>query len=79
MKIDRIGTLAVLANVFIWGSTPVLLKDLTEFLPEDPWTANGIRYPIAAVLLWPTLFLAWRRGEVGRRVLVGALVPAAFM
>ena len=78
MKIDRIGTLAVLANVCIWGSTPVLLKDLVQYLPDDPWTANGIRYPIAAVLLWPTLFLAWRRGEVGRRVLVGALAPAAF-
>ena len=78
VKIDRPGTLAVLANVCIWGSTPVLLKDLTQYLPDDPWTANGIRYPIAAVLLWPALFLAWRRGELGRRVLVGALVPAAF-
>lgn len=78
MKIDRLGTLAVLANVCIWGSTPVLLKDLTEYLPDDPWTANGIRYPIAAVLLWPVLFLAWRRGELGRRVLLAALVPAAF-
>ena len=78
MKIDKRGTLAVLANVCIWGSTPVLLKELTGYLPGDPWTANGIRYPIAAVLLWPVLFLAWRRGEVGRRVLVRALVPAAF-
>lgn len=78
MKIDRIGTLAVLANVCIWGSTPVLLKDLTQDLPGDPWTANGIRYPIAAVLLWPTLWLAWRRGELGRRVLLAALVPAVF-
>ncbi len=78
MKIDRIGTLAVFANVCIWGSTPVLLRDLTQHLPDDPWTANGIRYPIAAVLLWPTLWLAWRRGELGRRVLLGALVPALF-
>jgi drug/metabolite transporter (DMT)-like permease len=78
VKIDRIGTLAVLANVCIWGSTPVLLKDLTQDLPGDPWTANGIRYPIAAVLLWPTLWLAWRRGELGRRVLLAALVPAVF-
>lgn len=78
MKIDRPGTLAVLANVCIWGSTPVLLKDLVHYLPDDWWTANGIRYPIAAVLLWPVLFLAWRRGELGRRVLLAALVPAAF-
>ena len=78
MKIDKRGTLAVLANVCIWGSTPVLLKDLTHYLPDDPWTANGIRYPIAAVLLWPVLFLALRRGELGGRVLLRALVPAAF-
>ena len=78
MKIDRRGTLAVLANVCIWGSTPVLLKDLTTYLPDDPWTANGIRYPIAAALLWPTLFFAWRRGDLGSPVLLRALVPAAF-
>ena len=78
MKIDRRGTLAVLANVCIWGSTPVLLKDLTVYLPDDPWTANGIRYPIAAVLLWPALYLAWQRGDLGSRVLSRALVPAAF-
>ncbi len=78
MKLDKRGTLAILANVCIWGSTPVLLKELTGYLPGDPWTANGIRYPIAAVLLWPALFLALRRGELGRRVLLRALVPAAF-
>ncbi len=78
MKIDRRGTLAVLANVCIWGSTPVLLKDLTAYLPDDPWTANGIRYPIAAVLLWPALYLARQRGDLGSSVLLRALVPAAF-
>lgn len=76
MKIDRLGTLAVLANVCIWGSTPALLKDLTTHI--DHWSANGIRYPMAAALLWPALWMAHRRGDLGGGVFLKALVPAAF-
>lgn len=73
---DLRGTLALLGTVLCWGTIPVLLRSLTEHV--DPWTANGLRYPLAAILYWPVLALAWRRGRLDRRLLRRALVPAAF-
>ncbi len=73
---DKKGTSAVLGNVLIWGSTPVLLKLLTTEV--DAWTANGIRYPIAALLLLPFVLMAARRGDLDRSVYARAFVPAFF-
>jgi len=72
--IDVRGTAAVVANVCIWGATPVFLKALTEH--TDAWTANGIRYPIAALLILPFVIRAARRGRVSRKILTRAIVPA---
>jgi drug/metabolite transporter (DMT)-like permease len=75
-RFDLIGTLALAANVVFWGCTPVLLKELTGHV-EDGWTANGLRYPLAAVLYWPVLFSGWRSGRLDRRLLGRAMVPAS--
>jgi drug/metabolite transporter (DMT)-like permease len=72
--VDARGTAAVLGNVCIWGSTPVFLKALTNH--TDAWTANGIRYPIAALLLLPFLIHARSKGRVNREILTRAIVPA---
>lgn len=72
--IDARGTAAVLGIVCIWGSMPVFLKALTNH--TDAWTASGIRYPIAALLLLPSLIHARAKGRVNREILTRAIVPA---
>lgn len=69
------GGAFLLGNILCWAAVPVLLRYLTRSI--DAWTANGIRYPTAAVLYWPVLILAWRRGELNRHVVGRCLVPAA--
>ena len=54
-----IGIFALVALILMWGAVPVLLRGLTQSI--DPWTANGIRYPLSAILFWPYLFFAARR------------------
>ncbi len=75
-RIDARGTTALVLNTVFWSITPVLLKRLTVFI--DPWTANGLRYPMAAVLFWPVLLRGFRTGALDRRLLVRALIPAFF-
>ena len=75
-RIDLWGTAALLFNVGIWSVTPVVLKMLTQRI--DPFTANGLRYPMSAILFWPTIWLAWRRSTLPPGVLLRALVPAFF-
>jgi drug/metabolite transporter (DMT)-like permease len=53
-----------------------MLRGLTTSV--DGWTANGFRYPLAAVLYWPVLFGAYRHGLLDRSVLRRCAVPAAF-
>ncbi len=55
-----VGIIALVALIMMWGTVPVLLRGLTESV--DVWTANGIRYPFSAMLFWPYLFFAARRG-----------------
>lgn len=77
-----VGVAALVALIVCWGFVPVLLRDLADSI--DLWTANGIRYPLSAVLYWPYLWMAFRkRDTTGRRQLnVGlvraCLVPAIF-
>lgn len=73
-RIDARATLALGATVICWASVPVLLRSLRHDL--DAWTANGIRYPLSALLYWPILALAWRSGRLDRGLFVRALVPA---
>ncbi len=70
------AVMALLGCVFCWGVVPVILRQLTTAF--NAWTANGIRYPIAAVCYWPVLYLAWRRGELSGDLLRRTIPPALF-
>lgn len=66
----------ILATLLSWASIPLFLK---WFVPTiDAWTANGWRYGISALFWLPVLGLAWRRGRLGRGILLAALVPTLF-
>ncbi len=73
--LDIGGTAALIGSVICWGSVPVALRGLTGSI--DAWTANGFRYPMAAVLFWPVLWSARRRGLLDGNVALRCLVPAA--
>jgi drug/metabolite transporter (DMT)-like permease len=75
-RFDAAGTLAIAGNVLFWAATPVLLRKLTVHL--DAWTANGVRYPLSSVLFWPVLAGAWIAGQLDRKLLARALIPAGF-
>lgn len=66
----------MLVGVVCWGFTPVILRRLTPFI--DAWTANGVRYPISAVLYWPLLLLAIRSGRLNFALFRRCVVPAIF-
>jgi drug/metabolite transporter (DMT)-like permease len=69
------GSAALLGSVVCWAIVPVLLRHLTGSI--DAWTANGIRYPLSALLYWPILWHAHQRGRLNRSVAVRCLAPAA--
>ena len=71
-----LGILALLAGVICWGVTPVILRRLR--LEIDAWTANGIRYPLAAIVYWPLLIIAMRAGRLNQQIVRRCLFPAFF-
>lgn len=75
-KFDIPGTLALICVVGSWGVIPVFLKHLTGDI--DAWVANGVRYPLAACLYWPALYLGVKRGVVNREFWKRALAPTLF-
>ena len=70
------GAMFLLANIFCWAAVPVLLRYLTGTL--DAWTANGFRYPLAALLYWPILFVGWRTGNLNPQTFRRCIVPSFF-
>lgn len=68
------GAAFLLGNILCWAAVPVLLRYLTHSV--DAWTANGFRYPMAAVLYWPVLAIAWRSGHLNRQVIGCCIVPS---
>lgn len=68
------GAAFLLGNILCWAAVPVLLRYLTHSV--DAWTANGFRYPMAAVLYWPVLVIAWRSGHLNRQVIGRCIVPS---
>lgn len=68
---DPVASSALVVTVICWGIVPVILVYLKDYI--DPWTANGIRYPLSAMLYWPVIF---RRGAVSRSLMLRALPPA---
>lgn len=72
---DLKASLLLGATVLCWASIPVLIRDLARFI--DAWTANGLRYPMAALLYLPILLAARRGGRLDPGLFRRALVPAA--
>lgn len=68
------GVAFLAGNVLCWAAVPVLLRYLAGLL--DAWTANGVRYPMAAVVYWPILIVAWRSGSLDRQALGRCVVPS---
>lgn len=72
--VDWLARLALVVTIVAWGAVPVMLRELAASI--DPWTANGIRYPLAAVLFWPVLIRGLRAGTLDAQLLRRALGPA---
>ncbi len=51
-----------------------MLRELTSSV--DAWTANGIRYPLSALLYWPILWAFYRAGQLSWRSVAACVVPA---
>ena len=68
------GIVALAGGVVCWGVSPVLIRRLTPFV--DAWTANGLRYPIAAVLYWPILWRLWSTKQLTWDLIKRCLIPA---
>jgi len=74
---DLPATLCLLGATFCWGSVPVMIKYLARpGLVPDGFTANMVRYPVAALFYLPFLVYGMRRGAL-RGLWIAALLPAA--
>ncbi len=71
------AVLSLIGATLCWGTVPPMLKYLArpEFVP-DGFTANFVRYPIAALFWLPWLVIGLRNDQV-RRLWKVALIPAA--
>ena len=75
-KIDIPATLALIGATLCWGGVPVMIKYLARGdLVPDGFTANMVRYPIAALLYLPWLIAGIRKGQL-RGLWLAALLPA---
>jgi len=74
---DIRATVCLIGATFCWGAVPVMLKYLArpEYVP-DGFTANAVRYPIAALLYLPWLVFGIRRGQL-RGLWLTAAIPTA--
>ncbi len=74
---DLLATLCLVGATLCWGSVPVMIKYLAgPGLVPDGFTANMVRYPIAALFYVPLLILGIRSGQL-RGLWIPALLPAA--
>ncbi|MBN1351236.1 DMT family transporter [candidate division KSB1 bacterium] len=74
-RINLTATLALLVSILCWSVVPLFLKYFTKHI--DGWTANGYRYPFAALLYIPWLFIFFRKGNLTPDVWKQALLPAS--
>jgi drug/metabolite transporter (DMT)-like permease len=73
-KIDLAATFSLLGAVVFWSSVPLFLKYFTGYI--DSWTANGIRYPFAALLYLPWLFYYRKKEFLPKKLWKLALIPS---
>ncbi len=73
--VDLLGSLSLLASLLCWATVPLFLR---SFIHEiDGWTANGVRYPLSALIWLGPLLYFHRQGYVKRVYLKWALLPSA--
>lgn len=73
-RLDFIATLSLMVTIIFWSAIPLFLKYFTSYI--DAWTANGLRYPFAALVLSPWFIYFHRRGKVSGVIFRRALLPA---
>jgi len=69
------GIACILATLLSWASVFLFLKYLSGQV--DPWTANGWRYGLSALLWLPVLLIGLYRGNLPKGLWGLAIVPAA--
>ena len=72
--IDVVATLALFGSILCWSTVPLFLKYFTPYI--DAWTANGLRYPFAALVLIPWLIAERRKKRFSRQAWKLAALPA---
>jgi len=70
------GVATIVLTLIGWSSIPLFLKYFSDFI--DPWTANGWRYAISAVLWMPVLVWAYSRRRVPNKLWTAAFIPSIF-
>ncbi len=68
------GAMTVVLTLLAWSSVPLFLRHFRELV--DPWTSNGLRYGISALLLAPVLVAYRLRGGLPRGIWRAAVVPS---
>lgn len=71
-----LGIVTILCTLLGWSSIPLFLRFFAKDI--DPWTANGWRYGISALIWLPPLVVAWSRGTLPRGVWSAALWPSVW-
>ena len=72
---DFRGIIYVLVTLLGWSSVLLFLRHLHTYI--DAWTANGWRYGMCAMGLFPLFLNRWARGGLPRNIWKRALAPAA--
>jgi len=68
------SSLALGAAMLLWSTVPLFLR---SFIHEiDGWTANGLRYPFAALLWSVPLAVYLKQGKIDPRLFRLALIPS---
>lgn len=70
------GTITIVLTLLGWSSIPLFLRHFAEQI--DPWTSNGWRYGVSALIWAPYLLYAMKRGRAPAYIWVAALVPTVF-
>lgn len=71
-----IGVITIVTTLACWTVIPPTLTWLVRFI--DPWTANGWRYLVSALIWLPVLLVGLRRGTLPKGVWKAALWPSFF-
>lgn len=72
----RAGIATVVLTLLGWSSIPLFLKHFAPLI--DPWTANGWRYALSALIWLPVLIAGWNRKNLPPGLWKAALIPSLF-